>query len=169
MLRLNSKSIAGEVGRKSNKMLGRIYITLGIGLTARLLGIRPSKFSLGGIEMTLDNTNVIPGFFFLITIALTMWLLVYMISHSFHINANNSAMLRVFVYRASGTKRTIRGRIITIFTLKDKNPLVVKMVAKLFFRIYISILTLVMFFPLLFVITFERHAIVDALSRLLIK
>ncbi|WP_139223578.1 hypothetical protein [Methylocapsa palsarum] len=148
-----------KIAEKVYKISGRIYIAFALGLASRILAIEPEKFSALGLEFSVHNRNVIPGFFFVISVAFTIYFFMYILYFGLFLNFNNKEIFRLLIYRLSTTFRVVHGKTTILHTLKDKHISRVKKVAKFIFVVYSLSVLIYVLFPLIYIISLERDAV----------
>jgi hypothetical protein len=149
-----------EFSTRLDKLTARIYLFFAIGLFMRAAQVRPEKISISGIELTISNTNVLPGVFYILCLASYISLFSYIVVGTLQTYIHsNTRMYRHLIYICTGRKGTLIGR----------SPVyirAIKSLARKLLKIYIWLSGIYMLIPLLCVLIFEMGAVLSVILAL---
>jgi hypothetical protein len=148
-----------EWARRIDRMAGRIYVFFAIGLVMRVAQIRPEKISISGVELGIGNSEALPGVFFIVCLAYYLAMIGSAIHGLVLFPVGETNILRMLIYRATGSKRRLIGR-------STSEVAAVKHFSRILYTSYMLAGTAFLLLPGVYITFFEAPAILAVIKLL---
>jgi hypothetical protein len=134
---------------KLDRMLGRLYLLWLAGILIGAVKLKPEKLSVGGIEYTIQNPEVLQGIIFVGCILYYFAIIGRVIVHNFQFVVPARTIARRAIHIALGKKKTLIHR-------TPKELWAMKRVARTIYVIVMLVTAVVVFLPLIQILVLEQ-------------